>query len=294
MDPRRGPPHGADRGAADGFHEDGAFRYAGRVGTGFTEKTLDDLRRRLEPLKRETSPFDVAPKLPREAVFVEPRLVAEVEFREWTQERVMRAPSFKGLRDDKPASEVVAERAGGRRARADADPASPEALFDEVERLPEGALSVSTEGRQLKITNWDKVLYPETGFTKGDLIAYYARVGAVRTPAPARSSADAQALSERRRRGLLLREAVALAPSRLDPDRPHRRRQLHARAGPPDADLACEPGRHRAAHLAGAGGESRAPDDDGVRPRPRRAGAASSNAARSRSSCAACSISSGS
>jgi bifunctional non-homologous end joining protein LigD len=62
------------------------------------------------------------------------------------------------------------------------DPASPEALFDEVERLPEGALAVVTEGRRLKITNWDKVLYPETGFTKGDLIAYYARVAPVVLP----------------------------------------------------------------------------------------------------------------
>ena len=155
----------------------------------------------------------MAPKLPREAVFVEPRLVAEVEFREWTQERVMRAPSFKGLREDKPASEVVARERRRAPAGAGGDPDSPEALFDEVERLPEGALSVSTEGRQLRITNWDKVLYPETGFTKGDLIAYYARVGAIRAPAPARPPVDAQAVSERRRRGLLLREAVALAPA---------------------------------------------------------------------------------
>ena len=59
---------------------------------------------------------------------------------------------------------------------------SPEALFDEVERLPEGALAVITEGRRLKITNWDKVLYPETGFTKGDLIAYYARIAPVVLP----------------------------------------------------------------------------------------------------------------
>ena len=167
------------------------LRYAGRVGTGFTEKTLDDLRRRLAPLRRDTSPFEVGGgrggrvTIPREAVFVEPRLVAEIEFREWTTERVMRAPSFKGLRDDKPAPEVVAE--SGR--SEDPPPAgdgrgsnSPEALFDDVERLPEGALAVITEGRRLKITNWDKVLYPETGFTKGDLIAYYARLAPVVLP----------------------------------------------------------------------------------------------------------------
>jgi bifunctional non-homologous end joining protein LigD len=163
-----------------GFYEDGRFRYAGRVGTGFTEKTLDDLQRRLEPLRRDTSPFEVAPRLPREAVFVQPELVAEIELREWTAERIMRAPSFKGLRDDKPAIDVVAE--SGASDDPPADPNSPEALFDEVERGPEGALLVRTEGRELRITNWDKVLYPETGFTKGDLIAYYGRIAPVVLP----------------------------------------------------------------------------------------------------------------
>ena len=114
-------------------------------------------------------------------MFVEPRLVAEVEFREWTGERVMRAPSFKGLREDKAATEVVAESGRADREVPD-DPNSPEALFDEVERLPEGTLAVVTEGRRLKITNWDKVLYPEAGFTKGDLIAYYARAAPVVLP----------------------------------------------------------------------------------------------------------------
>jgi bifunctional non-homologous end joining protein LigD len=55
-------------------------------------------------------------------------------------------------------------------------PDSPESLFDEVERLPDGGLSVLCEGRRLKISNWDKVLFPASGFTKGDLIAYYARI----------------------------------------------------------------------------------------------------------------------
>jgi bifunctional non-homologous end joining protein LigD len=158
------------------YDEDGALRYAGRVGTGFTDRTLDDLRARLAPLRRPESPFSTAPKLPRNAVYVEPELVAEIEFREWTGEGVMRAPSFKGLRDDKPADAVVRED------QTDVDPATPEALFDDVERLPDGSLSVHVDGRALKISNWDKVLFPQTGFTKGDLIAYYARIAPAALP----------------------------------------------------------------------------------------------------------------
>jgi bifunctional non-homologous end joining protein LigD len=89
----------------------------------------------------------------------------------------MRAPSFKGLRDDKAPQEVVLEV-----VESSAAPDSPEALFDEVERLPDGGLVVLTEGRRLKLSNWDKVLFAETGFTKGDLIAYYARVAAAVLP----------------------------------------------------------------------------------------------------------------
>jgi bifunctional non-homologous end joining protein LigD len=172
-----------------GYYEDGAFRYAGRVGTGFTDKVLEDLGRRLAPLRRKTSPFSSGPRLPREAVFVEPCLVAEVEFREWTNEGVLRAPSYKGLRADKAPREVMLEIAPGRRGSSSGHnhaPApeedAPEALFDEVDRLPEGALGVLTDGRRLKLSNWDKVLYPQSGFTKGDLIALYARIASVLVP----------------------------------------------------------------------------------------------------------------
>jgi bifunctional non-homologous end joining protein LigD len=157
-----------------GYYDDGAFRYGGRVGTGFTDQVLADLAARLTPLRRNTNPFTPSPKLPRNAVFVEPCLVAEVEFREWTADGVMRAPSYKGLHEDKAPREVVLE---GIRERADAPPpGSPEALFDEQERLPDGSIAVLADGRRLKISNWDKVLFPKSGFTKGDLMAYYARV----------------------------------------------------------------------------------------------------------------------
>jgi bifunctional non-homologous end joining protein LigD len=94
--------------AADGG-EHGPLRYAGRVGTGFSEAELDRLARLLAPLARPDSPFELGTP-PRGAVFVEPELVAEVEFREWTRDRMLRHPSYKGLREDKPAAEVVLER----------------------------------------------------------------------------------------------------------------------------------------------------------------------------------------
>jgi bifunctional non-homologous end joining protein LigD len=166
-----------------GYHRGDRLVYAGRVGTGFTEKTLDELGRLLAPLRREGSPFDEAPKLPRNAQFVEPELVAETEFREWTADGVMRAPSFKGLRDDKPAARVVRED-GEVETPSDGpgDAGDPESLFDKVERLPDGALIVELDGRELKLSNWDKVLYPATGFTKGELISYYARVAGAVVP----------------------------------------------------------------------------------------------------------------
>ena len=132
-----------------GYREDGKLRYAGKVGTGFTEQALGELEQRLEPLRRKTSPFD-GRRPPKGSVFVEPRLVARVEFREWTRSRTLRAPSFKGL-------------AGEGRAPAGEGPGPA------GERLP-------------RFTNLDKVLYPAVGFTKGQVIAYYERIGPVLVP----------------------------------------------------------------------------------------------------------------
>jgi bifunctional non-homologous end joining protein LigD len=92
-----------------GVHdEEGALRYVGKVGTGFTGQTLAMVGRELEPLRRDASPF-VGRQPPRGTVFVEPRLVAEVEFREWTRSGTLRAGVFLGLRDDKDPREVVRE-----------------------------------------------------------------------------------------------------------------------------------------------------------------------------------------
>jgi bifunctional non-homologous end joining protein LigD len=99
-----------------GYHErDGKqrrLRYAGKVGTGFDASDLKLLRERLEPLRREDSPFE-GRQPQKDSIFVEPKLVAEVEFSEWTSAGTLRHPSYKGLRDDKPANDVVREEPAG-------------------------------------------------------------------------------------------------------------------------------------------------------------------------------------
>lgn len=142
--------------------DDGTLRHVGRVGTGFTDQELDRLAELLMPLQREDSPFAPGgPKIPRNAVFVEPRLVAEVEFREWTESGHLRAPSYKGIRDDKPAELVVREE---------------EMASELVVREEGNAIVADVGGRQVKLSNLDKVLYPEAGFAKRDVIEYFARI----------------------------------------------------------------------------------------------------------------------
>jgi bifunctional non-homologous end joining protein LigD len=138
------------------YDEDtGGLRWAGNVGTGFTDREASSLLGLLEPLARDACPFPEAPKMPRvrrgDVTWVEPRLVAEVEFVEWTHDGHLRAPSYKGLREDKPAEEVVPET-----------PALPAEL--------------RKGGRILRLSNLDKPFWPEEGITKGDLLAYYRDV----------------------------------------------------------------------------------------------------------------------
>ena len=94
-----------------GYYEDGQLRYAGKVGTGFTQATLRDLAAQLAPLRRDASPFADEVR-ERTATWVEPQLVAQVGFSEWTRDGRLRHPRFLGLRDDKAAADVVRERVG--------------------------------------------------------------------------------------------------------------------------------------------------------------------------------------
>ena len=157
-----------------GVHDErGMLRYSGRVGTGFTEQELERLVRLLGPLERPGSPFAAGgTRPPRDAVYCEPKLVAEVEFREWTAAGSLRHPSYKGLREDKPAGQVVRE---------------DQATTDDPERVQDvlviagqpASASVTVGGRELKLSNLRKLLYPQTGFSKRDVIDYYAAIAPV-------------------------------------------------------------------------------------------------------------------
>jgi bifunctional non-homologous end joining protein LigD len=93
------------------YDDDGKFIYAGHVGTGFTDRLLDELRKEMKPLQRPDSPFDTPVPRLKNATFVEPKLVGEVQFSEWTRDGTLRQPSFKGLREDKDPRKVVREEA---------------------------------------------------------------------------------------------------------------------------------------------------------------------------------------
>jgi bifunctional non-homologous end joining protein LigD len=103
-----GRRHGEIGALLIGYYDDGVLRYAGKVGTGFTDAELSRLAEQLDPLQRETSAFG-AGRPPRDAVWVEPELVAEVQFSEWTTSGAARHPAYLGLRDDKSAADVVRE-----------------------------------------------------------------------------------------------------------------------------------------------------------------------------------------
>ena len=169
------------------YESDGSLSYVGRAGSGFSERELKRLGSLLEPLARESSPFAGAGP-PRESAFCEPQLVAEVSFSEWTPDGRLRHPVYLGLREDKPAREVVREDAPAHGpveeapagAPAEQAPAGPGGL--EVELTRSGAPIAHVEGHELKLSNLDKVLYPDSGLTKGGLIDYYVAAAPVLLP----------------------------------------------------------------------------------------------------------------
>jgi bifunctional non-homologous end joining protein LigD len=142
------------------YENNGALRYAGRVGTGFTDTSLRDLHARMDKLKSEASPF--AEALPRRQTkgvhWIKPELVCEVAFTGWTEDKILRHPSFKGLREDKPPVQIRREK---------------ETPLAEAARSTSGA---DSEIAGVSLTHPDRILYPEQKITKLDLAHYYEAI----------------------------------------------------------------------------------------------------------------------
>jgi len=145
-----------------GYNEDGKLHYAGRVGTGFSAKSADYLKQKLDSLKANASPFAAAVPTARGLVWVKPELVGEVEFRSWTSDHIIRHASFQGLREDKPAEEVVKEKPKGSTAGTKAKPVTTK--------------SIGTAKTVVKLSHPDKLLWPEEKISKQVLLDHYALV----------------------------------------------------------------------------------------------------------------------
>jgi bifunctional non-homologous end joining protein LigD len=170
-----------------GVHEkDGDLTFAGKVGTGFTDKVLRDLRRLLGAREQDASPFSPRPKGVGAAHWVKPELVAEVAFTEWTGDGKMRHPSFQGLRADKPAREVVRERetptervagpAETPRPRRSNEPAPKTAPRSSTRSSARGTGEAPATIAGVRLTHPDRVLYPAQGLTKRDLAEFYVSI----------------------------------------------------------------------------------------------------------------------
>ena len=167
-----------------GVHDDsGRLVYVGKVGTGFSSRAAIDLRHKLERLVQSSSPFATRPPGTARAHWVRPKLVGEVEFTEWTPDGRLRHPSWKGLREDKPAREIVRERPagedGGSRPRASAGGRAKLAFVrartrPTARRAPGTAMAAEVAG--VRITHPDRVLYQPQGITKLDLAKFYETI----------------------------------------------------------------------------------------------------------------------
>ncbi|HEY7391110.1 MAG TPA: DNA ligase D [Bryobacteraceae bacterium] len=156
------------------------LRWVGNVGTGFDQKLLAHLYGRLEPLVTKECPFAERPKPDLRMTWVKPQLVCQVRFTEWTQDRRLRAPVFLGLRNDLDAREVKEEESGAssqERGVRSQEPGGGE-MFGPSEK--EAVRTIN--GHTLKFTNLQKVFYPDDGYTKRDVLNYYAAIAGLILP----------------------------------------------------------------------------------------------------------------
>lgn len=153
-----------------GYYEGRKLQYAGRVGTGFTDRSLKTLGPRLKKLETVKPPF-ADPPADADVHWCRPELVCEVAFTGWTRDGRLRHPSFQGLREDKPAAAVIREQAA---AKSEID-ATPRAVSGTRRKtVKEAAEECSVGG--VRLSNPDRVLYPDQGVTKAELAEYYFQV----------------------------------------------------------------------------------------------------------------------
>lgn len=143
-------------------YENDGFVFAGKVGTGFTNQQRGELFRALAPEATRKPTVRGAPRS-RAYSWVEPRLVAQVRFTEWTADGKLRHPSFQGIREDKRPEECVRE-------------AAPAAAAEPVERIERTTIRGTGPAVQVKLSTPERLLWPRDGFTKRDLAAYYEQV----------------------------------------------------------------------------------------------------------------------
>ena len=168
-----------------GVYEGGELRYAGHVGTGFDEHELEKVMTLLKPLETKTPPFRTLPPKNETPHWVQPTLVAQVRFTEWTSDGVLRQPVYIGLRDDKMPGEVTREH----KVQGSENPEPRTTNLIEQLRFLEDAkrdaFLTLPDGAELKVTNLHKVFWPKLKLTKGDLIRYYVQVAPYILPAVA-------------------------------------------------------------------------------------------------------------
>ena len=148
--------------------EDGKFRHAGQVGTGFDNKSMRMIYERLQPLVIKTSSLEPKPKI-RGVIWVKPEVVCQVRFLEWTPDRILRAPVFVALREDKTPEEAVRE--------TPIEPPENGASLLHLQVNPQAKeAAVDVDGHPLKFTNLGKVFFPKDGWKKRDLLGFYDNV----------------------------------------------------------------------------------------------------------------------